>query len=244
MIPNEQLNIFNDNISRDFYTEVQKSSFHLRIDFTARRLALYELYKKSIDIPGSVIELGIRHGASYYYLAQMIELFNYGMRPPSHCNRHLYGFDTLEGFPSISTNDRSKHEWKEMQIGGVKANKELVLKEFEEFKKSRSRISDRLHLVVGDAMKTLPKFVEENPGLKISFLYFDFDLYEPTLLGLQLLYPLVAPGGVIMFDEYGFVDFPGETKAVDEFFKGKENIKINTFPWAYCPSAYMIKNEY
>lgn len=244
MIPVRDLDNFQDHIPRDFYTEVQKTSFHLRLDYTARRLALYELYKKTVDLPGSVVELGIRHGASFYYLAQMIEMFNYGMRPPAHCNRHLYGFDTLEGFPAISEKDRSKHEWSEMKVGGVTTNKELVLKEVEEFRKNRTRIPERLHLVVGDAMDTLPKFVKDNPGLKISFLYFDFDLYEPTLLGLKLLYPLVVPGGVIIFDEYGFIDFPGETHAVDEYFTGRNDVEIRSFPWAYCPSAYIVKKEY
>jgi hypothetical protein len=129
-----------------------------------------------------------------------------------------------------------------MCVGGVSTNKELVLKEFEEYKK-RSMIPERLHLVVGDATETIPQFVEEHPGLKISLLYFDFDLYEPTLAGLYYLYDLVSPGGVIVFDEYGLVDFPGETIAIDKFFKGK-NIRLHTFPWAYCPSAYFIKKEY
>lgn len=244
MIPEKKLDIFQDGIQRDFYTEVQKMSFHLRVDYTARRLALYELYKKTVELPGSIVELGIRHGANFYYLAQLIEMFNYGMRPPAHCNRHLYGFDTLEGFPSISEKDRSQHEWHEMKVGGVTTNKELVLKELEEFKKNRSLIPERLHLVVGDAMETVPKFVKDNPGLKISFLYFDFDLYEPTLMALKCLYPLVVPGGVIALDEYGFVDFPGETRAVDEYFSGCTDIEVKTIPWAYCPSAYVIKKSY
>lgn len=34
MIPFKPLNIFGDDINRDFYTEVQKMSFHLRTDYT------------------------------------------------------------------------------------------------------------------------------------------------------------------------------------------------------------------
>jgi len=109
MIPQKPINIFGDGFDRDFYTEVQKMSFHLRTDYAARRLAIYELYKMSTHVPGSVVELGTRHGATFYYLAQMIEIFNYGMRPPSTCNRHLYGFDTLKGFPSISDNEIARY---------------------------------------------------------------------------------------------------------------------------------------
>ena len=36
-------------------------------------------------------------------------------------------------------------------------------------------------LVVGDVTVTCKKFVDENPGFKISFLNMDLDLEEPTL---------------------------------------------------------------
>ena len=36
-------------------------------------------------------------------------------------------------------------------------------------------------LVVGDVTVTCNKFVDENPGFKISFLNMDLDLEEPTL---------------------------------------------------------------
>jgi len=61
----------------------------------------------------------------------------------------------------------------------------------------------RIVLVKGDIEKTVPEYIQNNPGLRISLLHFDADLYRPTLIGLQHMWPLVVPGGIVLFDEYG-----------------------------------------
>jgi hypothetical protein len=48
-------------------------------------------------------------------------------------------------------------------------------------------------------------------------------------------------GGVVLFDEYAIPDWPGETKAVDEFFENMNDITINTFSWTNTPAGYIIK---
>lgn len=53
----------------------------------------------------------------------------------------------------------------------------------------------------------------------ISLIYFDADLYEAASVILNYLSPELSVGAVILFDEYGSKDWPGETMAVDEFFK-------------------------
>jgi hypothetical protein len=52
------------------------------------------------------------------------------------------------------------------------------------------------------------------------------------------MYNRVVRGGVIMFGDYG--TFPGETKAVDEFFADKGLI-IQKLPMSHIPS-FVIKN--
>ena len=92
-------------------------------------------------------------------------------------------------------------------------------------------------------MDTIPKFLEENPGLKISLLHFDMDLYEPTKYGLEMLYPLVVKNGVVVFDEYGLIPWQGETNAVDEYFKNiGEKPLIQKMPFYHVPSGYIIKD--
>jgi len=94
-----------------------------------------------------------------------------------------------------------------------------------------------VELVEGDVTKTLPQYIKEHPEFKISLLNLDVDIYEPSKVILQELYPRVVKGGVIILDDYGI--FPGETTAVDDYFKGQD-IKIRKFPFCMTPS-YIVK---
>ena len=64
----------------------------------------------------------------------------------------------------------------------------------------------------------MPRFIENNPGLRTSLLHFDCDLSKPTLVSLKHFFPLVVSGGVILFDEYGIRPWGGESEAMDQFF--------------------------
>ena len=103
----------------------------------------------------------------------------------------------------------------------------------------------KIHLVKGDIMKTLPKFKSENKDIKIRLLHLDVDLYKPTKLILETLWDNVTLGGIIILDEYGFNEWSGESKAVDEFFRSRNiKVKINKFEWTSNPGAYIIKDSY
>jgi hypothetical protein len=46
---------------------------------------------------------------------------------------------------------------------------------------------------------------------------------------------------MVLFDEYAIHDWPGETMAVDEFFRDKPQVEIKTLTWTNTPGAYVIK---
>ncbi len=52
-----------------------------------------------------------------------------------------------------------------------------------------------------------------------SFVHVDVDLYEPTLACLEYFVPRLAPGGVIINDDYGSQSFPGAGRAWDLYFE-------------------------
>ena len=50
---------------------------------------------------------------------------------------------------------------------------------------------EKMELIKGDATKTIPHYVKNNPQLIISLLYLDFSTYIPTKVALKHLLPLV-----------------------------------------------------
>jgi predicted transcriptional regulator YheO len=79
-----------------------------------------------------------------------------------------------------------------------------------------------VELVRGDATKTIPRYLKENPQLIVSLLCLDFDIYEPTLAALQHFVPRMPKGAVIAFDELNLKDWRGESIAVLESLKLRE----------------------
>ena len=82
-----------------------------------------------------------------------------------------------------------------------------------------------MELVKGDATKTIPKYIKDNPHLVISLLYLDFDLYRPTKIALENFVPRMPKGAIIGFDEINMKAWPGETEAVLETL-GIKNLRI------------------
>jgi hypothetical protein len=62
---------------------------------------------------------------------------------------------------------------------------------------------------------------EELLPKKISVLRLDTDWYDSTLLELEILYPRLSVGGVLLIDDYGY--WSGAKKAVDEYFEKNGN---------------------
>jgi predicted O-methyltransferase YrrM len=78
---------------------------------------------------------------------------------------------------------------------------------------SRRSLNERFTLVEG----YFPAGFERYSGA-IALLHVDVDLYQSHRDCLERFEPLVAPGGVIAFDEYRNPTWPGATRAIDEYF--------------------------
>jgi hypothetical protein len=97
---------------------------------------------------------------------------------------------------------------------------------------------ERFHLVKGDILETLPAFLEENKWMTCAMLILDTDLYEPTKMGLRLVLPMMPKGAIIVFDEYNYQNFPGETQAIKEELE-MNKLRVKKMPYESC-TAYAI----
>ncbi len=80
--------------------------------------------------------------------------------------------------------------------------------------------NEKIHIIKGWFEDTFPGY--EDSIEKIAVLHVDCDWYESVKLSLETFYDKVVPGGVIIFDDYGF--WKGAKKAIDEFLIDKDII--------------------
>jgi len=187
---------------------------YVRRQNLTRFLALYEIFKKVLNVKGSIIECGVNEGfgmMSWFKFSSILE--------PTNLTRRIYGFDTFSGFPSVSKKDQTEAS-KHVQAGDLFANSYDELHELITIQDSTRFLGhvDKAFLIKGDALKTIPTFIEENPHIIISLLFLDFDLYEPTKMALETFVPRMPKGAIIAFDELDNPLWPGETTAMLEYF--------------------------
>ncbi|MEM2969837.1 MAG: TylF/MycF/NovP-related O-methyltransferase [Candidatus Bathyarchaeia archaeon] len=187
-------------------------------------LAKHELFKNILNVHGHIIECGIFLGGGLMTWAQLSAIYE-----PYNHTRRIVGFDTFTGFPKLS------HKDKEDQIIGAKEGG-LTTNAYDDIKEC-IRLYDlnrpighipRVEIVKGDAIETIPKYVENNPHVVVALLYLDFDLYEPTKVAIETFLPRMPKGSIIAFDELNQASWPGETLAVLETI-GLRNLRIKRF---------------
>jgi hypothetical protein len=208
--------------------------------FLKRFIAHYELFRQTIELPGDIVELGVYRGASLMSWANFLEVRSMGDRA-----KQVIGFDNWKGFTEFAPEDGAPDSRVNKVIGGYNGGefKDILAEAVDIYDSDRFiPYKPRVVLVDGDIEQSLPMFVEQNPGLRVSLLHVDCDLYRPTRTALELLWPRVVTGGVVIFDDYGVRPWEGESRAADEYFMGK-GIKLKRLDWAHCPGAYIVKGE-
>jgi len=129
----------------------------------------------------------------------------------------VHGFDSFQGLPE---------DWTHFQRQG-RFSLDNTAPRFEE---------PNIRIHHGLFRDTLPDFLAQN-GATVRLLHIDCDLYSSTREVLEALRPRLAPGTVIVFDEY--INFPGwrqhEFRAFQEFV---QNFGVRYRYLAFA-SAYM-----
>ena len=199
-------------------------------------LVRYEIFKRVLEIQGSVIECGVFRGGGLMAWAQ----FSAILEPANH-QRRIVGFDTFSGFTRLTAKDRLS-ESAEARVGGFAADSYDHLKRGAELFDANRFVGHvpKVELIRGDAVKTIPEYLRANPQLIVSLLYLDFDLYEPTLVPLENFVPRLPKGAVIAFDELNLKDWHGESIAVLEILKLRD-YRIERFHFGSAISFAQIE---
>jgi hypothetical protein len=202
-----------------------------------RFLAHYELFRLVQDMPGDVVELGVCRGVSFFSWCKFLEILC-----PTDTSRKVIGFDSFEGLQDFDDADGDGSTTDDKRVGGwwAPADEVRLLNELHNADNVVAR--QRGILVKGRVQESIKPFLAARPGMRISLLHFDLDLHEPTLYALQMLYDLVLPGGIVVFDEYALPPWSGETQAWDEFAASHGiRSRMQKIPWTLTPNAFFVK---
>jgi hypothetical protein len=210
-----------------------------RRQWLKRFLAHAELFRRTLEVPGDIAELGVYRGLGLMTWANLLEAYCIGDR-----TKTVYGFDNWRGFAALSAADGQEVAEAEKFVGGF--SPEPYYQELQDaiaiFDQDRFiPWKARVKLVAGNIEETAATFVQEHPGVRFSLIHFDCDLYAPTRAALEAFWPILSPGGLMLFDEYAIPDWPGETQAVDEFARTQTGFRVRTLSWTNAPAGYVVK---
>jgi hypothetical protein len=140
-----------------------------------------------------------------------------GLKP----NVTFYGFDTFSGLPETWTLGA--------KAGAINAG-------------GKPPVRDNVRLIEGLFADTLPKFLAEHAGEKILFMHIDCDIYSSTKTIFDLTKGRLAPGAIIIFDEY--FNYPGwQQQAYQAFmeFVRQENLAFDYLGYVRTASQVAVR---
>lgn len=175
------------NHSTDLFPRVHSHTYGDIADVAYMVAAVEHAHNE--NIPGAVVECGVWRGGML--MVALLTLKQLGD------NREVWGYDTFTGMTETGPMDTS----------GVPVG-DLAVPEAE----VRAYLGERVILVAGDVRQTLTTV--EAPE-SIAVLRLDVDWYENTMACLTALWPRLAPGGVLLIDDYNH--WEGCRKAVNAF---------------------------
>ncbi len=155
------------------------------------------------QIPGSLAELGVFRGET----ARIIHHF----LP----DRTLHLFDTFGGFDPQDIDSEASATGETVAKGLFGDTSVEAVRQY---------LSPRNENVIMHPGRFPDSCGDEVRQQRFAFVHLDADLYQPTLAGLEVFYPLVAPGGYIVVHDYNA--WHGARQATDEFFADKREVAV------------------
>ena len=160
-------------------------------------------YIARAKISGDIVECGVFLGGSIVGAAMFAEYFGLP-------GRRMFLFDTFEGFP-LNTVEKDVFG-SNMDLSTLSVFNNSFRHVVEKNVRESGIDPERFVLIQGQVEHTLRRAI---PVSEMSYLRLDTDYYESTKLELEILYPRLAEGGVLIIDDYGH--FEGARLAVDEY---------------------------
>jgi O-methyltransferase len=173
-----------------------------------RKYNLKQLIAPLLKLEGDSAECGAYKGATSYLICQAIQQAARQGVQSADKKRHLI-FDSFQGVSEPGAQDGGF--WR----AGDMASPESVL---------RANLAEFPFVEIYPGW--IPTRFVEASARSFFFVHIDVDLYQPTLDALSFFYPRLVSGGMMLFDDYGFLTCPGARQAVDQFLAEKPELLV------------------
>ncbi len=214
-------------IDRDFhdlYELAQEKCQMTATDNALRRQRHYTLNHLLKNTPvgsGDICELGCWRGLSAYQIATRHR--SAGSKATFHI------FDSFEGLSAFEKED--------IPVGGEKRLEERRKQFACDLETVRENLKEFSFIQYYKGW--IPQRFLDVKDKKFSFVHIDVDMYQPISDSFRFFYPKLVPQGIMVFDDYGYTQFPGAKKAVDECLKEFHQPFFVPLP---SGQAFLIKN--
>ncbi len=185
-----------------------------------RYLFFYELYKQVMNLNGHMADVGTFKGASFLFMAKLIQLFE-----PYNATQ-VHGFDWFQGM-TPSASDES------IQAGKYQADYDTLVRLMK-----MQQLADVAVLHKMDITSDLEGFLAKNPHLRFKLVFIDCGLEKVLEKALENFWPRLVQGGILVMDHYNCEVSPTESDILEKYV-GKN--KILQMPFNRQPTAYVIK---
>jgi O-methyltransferase len=168
-----------------------------QVDEREVRVVLRELEKAlESGVPGDAVEFGCYVGTTSVFLAKRLK----------GTDRQLYLYDSFEGLPPKTSEDESPAGL-QFKTGELLATKKQLIKNLRQ-------ANVPMPIIKKGWFSDLS---ENDVPETIGFAFLDGDYYHSVRDPLKLIWNHLAPGAIIVIDDYANEALPGAAKAVDEW---------------------------
>jgi O-methyltransferase len=161
---------------------------------------VWSLARQCAQLPGDFVEAGVYRGGSALLILDAIERTSGGHR--------LHLFDSFAGLPAPGALDLHRMgDFADTSVTAV-----------------RSRFPPSSDVTIHQGW--IPETFVHSGLASVAFAHVDLDLEQSIADACAYLYPRLQPGGVMVFDDYGWSTCPGARAAVDAFFSDLPEVPL------------------
>jgi O-methyltransferase len=159
-----------------------------------RCFMIFQLACQASKIAGDIAEVGVYKGGTAKLLGKIFE----------SSSKTIHLFDTFSGMPST---DPKKDLVKEGDFGDTS------------LESVKQYLGDFENILLYQGL--FPETAKSIENKSFCLVHVDVDIYRSVMDCCDFFYQRLVRGGIIIFDDYGYITCPGAKKAIDEFFLRK-----------------------